>query len=70
MGIVPPETEEGDEVCILSGCSVTIILRKHEDGFEEMIGECYMNGVECTMDGQSADLARNGKYSIMEFMIK
>lgn len=67
IGLVPTETEIDDNVCILWGCSVPVILRRHEDGQDELIGECYVEGI---MDGLAADFARVGKYKTTEFKIK
>jgi Heterokaryon incompatibility protein (HET) len=70
LGIVPEDAEETDIVCILSGCSVPVILRPHEDGFYEFIGECYINGITAVMDGHAANEAIAGKYDIVEFFLK
>jgi hypothetical protein len=40
----------GDLICILFGCSVPVILRKHKDGFYEFVGESYIYG---KMDGEA-----------------
>jgi hypothetical protein len=52
FGLGPPRTELGDFICILFGCSVPCILRKHphEDGAFEFIGEAYIYG---KMDGEA-----------------
>jgi hypothetical protein len=70
IGIVPLETEVGDIVCVLSGCSVPVILREHEDDTVTLIGECYINGIEAVMDGQAAEEALRGKYEILDFKLK
>jgi hypothetical protein len=67
IGLVPTETKIGDDVCILWGCSVPVILRRHEDGQDELIGECY---VENIMDGLAVDSAQVGEYRTTEFKIK
>jgi hypothetical protein len=49
VGIAPGQTEKGDKVCILYGCSVPVILRK-KGRFYEYIGEAYIYG---KMDGEA-----------------
>jgi hypothetical protein len=67
LGIVPEKAEETDIICILWGCSVPVVLRPHEDGLYEFIGECYINAITAVMDGHAGDEARAGKYNILEF---
>lgn len=54
FGLGPPETEQGDRICILFGCSVPCILRprKRSGGQEcfEFVGEAYVYG---RMDGEA-----------------
>jgi hypothetical protein len=52
FGLGPPKTEPGDFICILFGCSVPCILRKHphEVGTYEFIGEAFIYG---KMDGEA-----------------
>lgn len=51
VGLAPPETQEGDLICILLGCSVPVVLRKFESGFR-FLGGCYVHGM---MDGEAVD---------------
>lgn len=55
LGLCPAATRQGDLICILYGCSVPVILRRHEDSSHiEFIGEAYVHG---KMDGEAiADL--------------
>ncbi|KAK0672726.1 putative ankyrin and HET domain protein [Cercophora samala] len=46
----PHESRVGDEVCILYGCSVPVLLRKTRQKFYEIIGEAYVHGA---MDGEA-----------------
>ena len=52
-GLGPSRAREGDLLCILFGCSVPVILRKHSDRvigeFYSLVGECYIYGI---MDGE------------------
>ena len=60
IGSLPEETEIGDLVCILLGCSVPVVLRKQE-GVEhgyEFVGECYLHGL---MDGEAMAMLENGQ---------
>lgn len=53
FGLAPMKAEEGDLICILFGCSVPVILRRHyEDGdeFYRLIWEAYVHGI---MDGEA-----------------
>ncbi|KAH7025149.1 uncharacterized protein B0I36DRAFT_332591 [Microdochium trichocladiopsis] len=54
MGFFPWNTEEGDTIAILMGCSVPVVLRKTGIGDDEetlftIIGECYVDGI---MEGE------------------
>jgi hypothetical protein len=45
IGAATQEAQKGDEVCVLMGCSVPVILRKLRDCAEWMfVGECYLHG--------------------------
>ncbi|RGP64285.1 ankyrin and het domain [Fusarium sporotrichioides] len=52
-GLCPPETEDGDFICILYGCSVPVVLREMSDeGHMILIGEAYVHG---KMDGEAME---------------
>ncbi|KAF9889032.1 hypothetical protein FE257_008009 [Aspergillus nanangensis] len=65
VGLCPADARKGDLVCILFGCSVPVILRKHgrgETSSFEFIGEAYVHE---RMDGYGiADLAMTGEMQI------
>jgi Heterokaryon incompatibility protein (HET) len=45
LGIAPDQSQKGDMICILFGCSVPVVLRKTADGTKfEFIGECFVDG--------------------------
>ena len=48
LGLAPNNAKSGDYVCVLFGCSVPVVLRKHDDyrgGTHcELVGECYAHG--------------------------
>ena len=54
FGLAPPDSQSGDRVCILFGCSVPCILRPHlsQHGaqYYQLIGEAYVYG---RMDGEA-----------------
>ncbi|CAN8098610.1 unnamed protein product [Discula destructiva] len=47
VGMVPEKAEKGDVVCVLFGCSVPVLLRRHLDSWT-IVGECFLDGY---MDG-------------------
>lgn len=57
FGIGSPETEPGDMICILFGCSVPCILRRskagHNDDHFEFVGEACIYG---RMDGEGVTM--------------
>ena len=67
LGLAPYETKKRDLICILYGCSVPVVLRKHHEGTPDehytFIGECYVHGI---MEGEAFDLIkrRTGSESI------
>jgi len=59
-GIAPGNAQNGDLICILAGCTVPVVLRRHRSTTNqvhyELIGEAYVYG---KMDGEAmADLDR------------
>ncbi|KAM5511694.1 ankyrin and het domain protein [Fusarium oxysporum f. sp. phaseoli] len=52
LGLCPPETKDGDFICILYGCSVPVVLRKTQEGQMILIGEAYVHG---KMDGEAME---------------
>ena len=59
LGLAPQLTKKRDLICILYGCSVPVVLRKHHankpDQHYEFIGECYVHGI---MEGEAFDLIK------------
>ncbi|KAI0533968.1 heterokaryon incompatibility protein-domain-containing protein [Xylaria digitata] len=72
FGIGPPETERGDMICILFGCSVPCILRRLKSGGNdrhfEFIGEAY---IYARMDGEGISMltADELKERTVEFLV-
>lgn len=71
LGLAPKETEIGDWVCILHGCSVPVVLRAAEEprvqGLFTLIGEAYVHEV---MDGEAAQDPDLVKYLTREFFLE
>lgn len=51
LGLGPDKTKRRDQICILYGCSVPVVLREYYN----FIGECYVHGV---MDGEAFEMVR------------
>ncbi|KAH6276611.1 hypothetical protein HBI40_056690 [Parastagonospora nodorum] len=53
VGLVPPNARIGDQICILYGCSVPVVLRKLESPDQtlqwQFVGDAYVHGI---MDGE------------------
>ncbi|KAF2028583.1 hypothetical protein EK21DRAFT_113751 [Setomelanomma holmii] len=48
MGLAPKWTQVGDQVCVLPGCCVPVVLR-YTEGCYSLVGECFVLGL---MDGE------------------
>jgi hypothetical protein len=44
IGLAPVESVFGDEVWYTIGCDTVIVLRRHENGYYEVVGEGYSEG--------------------------
>jgi hypothetical protein len=64
IGMVPSRARKGDQVWVLLGCSIPLILRKWENkhGFQ-VIGECYLHG---DMNGEVQEEIKSGKLNVEE----
>jgi hypothetical protein len=52
-GLGPSGMKDGDVLCVLYGCSVPVVVRRHGDAsgkYYKFIGECYVHGY---MDGEA-----------------
>lgn len=74
LGLVPEETQRGDLICILFGCSVPVVLHKMEDppskceGTQyQLVGEAYVHGM---MDGEALEVQRGEKIKSQLFEIR
>ena len=60
FGWAPDGAEAGDEVCVLFGGPVPLLLRQDGKGHHEVIGDCYLHGF---MDGE----AMNASFEARDF---
>lgn len=51
MGLAPKWTQVGDQVCVLPGCCVPVVLH-YAEGCYSLVGECFVLGL---MDGEMLD---------------
>ncbi|KAL9096087.1 MAG: hypothetical protein Q9165_001609 [Trypethelium subeluteriae] len=57
LGLAPRTAKKGDEICILFGCSVPVVLRKYIDGVparKYRQCNCWQNGCRCDACSTSA----------------
>ncbi|KAF5588267.1 heterokaryon incompatibility (het-6OR allele) [Fusarium subglutinans] len=66
MGLVPPDIQPGDAICLLLGGSVAYALRRSAHETWIYIGECYVHGI---MDGEAAAKALEEKIDFAEYRI-
>ncbi len=66
IGLAPIRAQIGDQVCILYGCSVPVVLRK-EDGYAKLIGEAYCHGL---MDGRAVAMVEDGYWKDEQWVIQ
>jgi len=45
IGIAPPLTKPGDQVCVLLGCKTPMVLRPTKDGNFTLVGESFVHGL-------------------------
>jgi hypothetical protein len=58
-GLAPSKAEIGDTICVLYGCSVPVVLRRHPKNklAWELVGECFVYGM---MDGEAMESEMSG----------
>ena len=66
LGLAPSAANVGDEVVILYGCNFPVILRRDNEGFHKVIGECYVDWI---MDGEMIDAKDRGEYQEVEITL-
>ena len=51
IGLAPRSAQPGDQVCVLLGCNVPMLLRPAANSQYEVVGSCYVHGL---MDGEAS----------------
>lgn len=72
IGLIPKQAEVGDQICILWGCSVPVVLRANDDDKYgqswTLIGEAFVHGL---MNGEAfTDEKKAWKSADMEFAVR
>ncbi len=63
--MAPCRVRKGDQICVLLGCNIPLILRQRKiEGTYEIVGECYLHGF---MDGEA--LRESGKFILEDFVL-
>ena len=65
LGLGPPAALPGDLVCVLSGYTMPLVLRRVSAGYV-LVGQCHVLGL---MDGEGVQPIRDGRAKIMEFEV-
>lgn len=64
-GVRESETNRGDKLVVIPGCSTPLVLR-HHDGHFQVVGEAYVHGF---MHGEISRGAEEGRYQIEEISL-
>ncbi len=48
LGLVSGDVRHGDEVLLLEGSKVPLIIRRNSEGYGRLVGEAYNHMVSCT----------------------
>lgn len=46
VGLAPLSTACGDEICVVIGSSLPLVLRKKDNDVYQVIGPCYISGLQ------------------------
>lgn len=57
MGLAPAAARAGDEIFVVVGCTVPVVMRPTEDGGYQVVGCCYLHGY---MEGEALQEALTG----------
>jgi hypothetical protein len=66
IGAVPNETQVGEVVCVLFGCSVPVVLRRTLDQSYTFVGETYLHGF---MDAEAIAFQVKCVFKEQEFLL-
>jgi hypothetical protein len=58
IGLLTTNAEPGDEIWVLSGCSIPLLLRAGNGGRRTLVGECYVHGI---MYGEAVEDLESGQ---------
>jgi len=62
IGMAPCRVQKGDQIWVLLGCSIPLVLRKCEgEQSYQVIGECYLHGF---MNGEALEDLRSGSVKV------
>jgi hypothetical protein len=65
--MAPCRVRKGDQICVLLGCSIPLILRQRKDeSSHEVIGECYLHGF---MNGEALEELDSGEFKIEDVQL-
>ncbi|KAM0795427.1 heterokaryon incompatibility protein-domain-containing protein [Usnea florida] len=67
IGLAPSETKPGDQICILLGCRIAMILRPASHSQHQVVGESYVHGL---MDGEAFLGPFPGKYQSINVVLE
>ena len=67
MGIAPKVTRPGDQVVVIYGCPLPLVVRQREDGAYWLIGPCYLYGM---MKGKAIEKREELGLQEMVFVFK
>lgn len=65
-GAADDRTRPGDLLAVFPGCTTPIVLRAAEEDCFQVVGEAYVHGV---MEGELADMVKQGRYHIQEIQL-
>ena len=66
IGLAPSETKPGDQICILLGCQMAMILRPASSSQYQVVGESYVHGL---MNGEAFLGPFPGKYQSIKVVL-
>jgi hypothetical protein len=65
FALLPPLTEDGDMIWVLKGYTLSVVLRKHGDGYQ-FVGACSMPGLK---KNDVASMIRDGRAPVKDIKI-
>ena len=61
MGLVPPGTQNNDQICIFAGCELPLVIRQIDDKDYFLVGSCYIYGL---MHGEIMKSSHSGQCNL------